>query len=646
MRTTCTRDCPDTCEILATVANGRIVGHAGAADNPVTRGYLCYKGRTFLKHQYHPDRIIHPLRRTSDGWERVSWEEALDLAAGHLARCRQRGGPLSVLYCTYSGLREIVKRSLSRRFFAAFGGATLVKGGLCTELIDAAHELDMGKPGAHDLRDVANARAVVIWGRNPAVTHVHQMPFIREARAAGAPVVVIDPLPTITARGADLHLKLRPGSDGFLALGVARAILDRDAAGKEPVDGKFLERCTRGYEDYRRLVMRTSVAEAAAACDLEVRQLEALADIYATRKPAATFLGLGVCYYRQSLANIRLVDALVALTGNLGVPGGGVGGDADRTAGLDRALTDWPPLETRSLRVAVLGQDLRQASEPTIAMAWIAGADPVASSPDSRNIAQALESLPFVMVVDQFMTATAQRAHLFLPCTTYLEETDLATSYGHDLVSQVVPAAPPLGECRSDTEIFRLLAERLGFGAALDGPLEAWMRQAIAPLAKEGVTLEALREGARCRASLTPVPFAGGQFATPSGRFEFITAHEPRVDPAEPPFLRLMSTKAVRMLNLQCLPEDLPEEPSVCVHPNAVAGQGLEDGAKVWVSSPAGRIRARLRLDRALREDLALIHPARWRGELVGVNQLRETTLTEEGWGGAMHETRVRLSRA
>lgn len=640
-RTTCNRDCPDACSIVAEVEGGRVVSQRGDPEHGVTRGFLCHRGKHALERLYGPDRLLHPLRRDGAGWRRVSWDEALDEVAAQLLRHRERHGAAAVLFVSYSGIRGLVAKQLGRVFWSHFGGVSTTEGGLSVEASHAAQRLDFGAPAAHAPDDLANARGVVVWGRNVAVTRPHALPFINEARRRGAPLHVIDPVRSSMAARADRHHQLRPGTDAWLALGVSRLVLERGG-----VERAFVEAHANGFEAWERLVASVDLDRVAAITDLDRARLEELAELYASTRPLATMIGLGPSYWRGAGAAVRLIDALAAVTGNLGVSGGGASTDTDGCDGMDLSLPPGTPRPRgRRLLLPRLGEEILAATDPPITMGWIAGANPAATAPDTGRVVEALRRLEFLVVVDQFMTASAAEADLVLPCATYLEMDDLLTGYGHHWIGLCREVVPPLGEARPDAAIYRALGRRLGFGDALEGDAWAWMRRILGPLAADGVTPEALMERSMRSPRSAAVPFAGGRFATPSGKVELFGGPAP-----EPPALGegelfLVATKTLRMVNAQIYAGDLPGEPVVKVHSETLAARGLGAGQAAWLASAAGRVRVRLEPDPSARRDVALLNPAAWRGDLQGVNQLRVAALTDLGKGAAMHETRVRIER-
>jgi anaerobic selenocysteine-containing dehydrogenase len=341
---------------------------------------------------------------------------------------------------------------------------------------------------------------------------------------------------------------------------------------------------------------------------------------------------------------VRCVDVLAVLTGNIGVSGGGAHTDTDEEVGFDHSVVEKAPrADTRRILLPQLGAGILSVTEPAIKMGWIAGANPAATAPDTGSVRRGLATLEFLVVVDQFMTASAENADLFLPCTTYLEMDDLVTAYGHHWIGLTRCVVPPLGEARSDSEILQGLARRLGFGAALEGdPLE-WARRLLRPLGAHGVTVDELARRPLQNPLSEAVPFSDRRFLTSSGKYEFITEFPGAVAPAVDDELHLVATKTLKMVNAQINSRDLVDEPVVKTHPDTAAQLGLETGEQVLVESRVGSVRACLETDETVRRDVLLFNPAAWRGDLQGVNQLREAILADMGNAAAMHETRVRL---
>ena len=640
-RTTCDRDCPDSCGVIAVVEDGKIVSHRGDPAHGVTRGALCWRGNHYLKRFYHPDRLLYPMRRTRHGWQRLSWDDALELVAERLTHYRSTFGPLSVLVVNYSGLHGQVPTALGRLFWPHFGGATFSSGGLSFEANAAAQQLDFGGDDTHEPEDLANSAAFAVWGKNIPVTHLHWMNFIDEARKKGAPVAVIDPLRSLMAQKADRFYQIRPGSDGMLALGIARLLLE-----SARVDAAFIGDHSRGFAAYCELVFSHSMQDVVAATDLTVEQIGDLAQLYAEKKPLATLIGLGPAYWANSGNTVRLIDALAAISGNIGISGGGAGTNMTGARGLDfTAGRDVPPAPNRHVLLPRLGEEILTATDPPLKMGWIAGANPASTAPDTNQVKEGLRSLEFLVVVEQFVTATSELADLVLPCTTYLEMDDLVAAYGHNWLGLTAQVVPPRGETKSDGEILQLLAQRLGFGEVLEGEMSEWAARVLAPLDESGLTLDMLRDRPRRNPRAVPVPYADRRYGTPSGKFEFVSQFTPAAI-ADGEALHLVATKTLRALNSWALPEDVPDRPVVRVSTAVLAKQGLADSCEAWVVSKVGRVRVRVAADESVRRDVLLFNPAIWKGDLSGVNQLREAAITDIGDCAAMHETMVTLRPA
>ncbi|MHB9004676.1 MAG: molybdopterin-dependent oxidoreductase, partial [Coriobacteriia bacterium] len=469
-RTTCAFDCPDACSILAEVSDGTVVSLRGDPEHGVTRGFLCSQGRDWMKRVLAPDRLQYPLQRSKSGWQRVSWNDALDDIAERLLAVRAEHGPLAVLALRYSGMRGSVQKALTRLFWSRFGGATTGVGGMCVEAVDAGLALDFGHGvrTAHAPEDLLNSRAIVLWGRNPVVTRPHLVPLLDQAKRAGCRIVVIDPIRTPTARRAHDHLAIRPGTDRLLAIGAARILLE---SGR--IDHPYVRERTRHFEAFREQCLAIPLDDVCRATDLGRDAIESLAGLYAAMRPVATLVGLGVGAYAYAGEAVRAIGALAGISGNLGVAGGGVSGDIEEVAGIEDVVSGSGAV-TRTVRLPRLGEDIEAQKDPPIRFGWIAGANPAATAPEPEAVRRGLGSLDCLVVVEQFMTATASLADYVLPCATCFENEDLIASYGHDWLGLSGDVVDRVGEAKTDAEIYQELADRLGYGSELAGDAESW----------------------------------------------------------------------------------------------------------------------------------------------------------------------------
>ncbi len=290
----------------------------GDPDHPVTRGHICPKGKQHLTRLYHPQRLTQPHKRVKGKLLPVTWDEILDEIAERLHAVKKEYGSPAVLHHTSDGYGGIIK-SIDQLFFNRFGGATVSRGNLCWGAGIAAQRYDFGNVKGHAPEDIINARTIILWGRNPLVTNIHMVPFLRQAQKAGAEIILIDPIKSASAKLSDVYVHINPATDGALALGMANVLIANDL-----VDKAFVKNRTQGFERFKSYVERFTPQRVAAITGLEEDKIAWLARIYADHKPAAILLGYGLQRYRNGGNNIRCIDALGALTGNIGISGGGV----------------------------------------------------------------------------------------------------------------------------------------------------------------------------------------------------------------------------------------------------------------------------------------------------------------------------------
>jgi anaerobic selenocysteine-containing dehydrogenase len=634
VKTTCNRDCPDACGIVATVEQGRIVSLAGDREHPVTRGFLCYRTSRFLERQYDPERLTTPLVRRGDALEPLSWDAALDLAAERLLRARQESGPASILNYRSGGSLGLMKY-LTDYFFERFGPVTMKSGDICSGAGDDAQMTDFGEEDSHDLFDLLASRTIVLWGKNPFVSNVHLLPVLREARARGARLVQIDPVFHRGCELADVYVQPRPGGDIALALGIIRLLFDQGAT-----DPRAAEYCDH-VERLRARAGSRPLAEWAALAGVTPEEVETVARLYAER-PSAILVGWGMQRRRRGSATVRILDALAAVAGNLGVRGGGVSFYFKRRGAFDVSFVRGLAAAPRSIPEPLLGRGILEAQDPPIRVAWISAANPVAMLPDSHTVVRALATREMTVVVDAFLTDTARAAHLVLPTTTMLEEDDLVGAYGHHWLGVVRPVVPPPPGVRSDYEIVRDLAQRVGLGELFPEDVRGWKERMLGPVAPHGVTLEALERGPRRNPLAPPVLFADRRFPTASGRVNLIHDVDPTpppVTPERPLLLMALSTERAQSSQWPARRQDGPAE--VTVHPDAA--NGFASGDVVRLESAVASMEVRLRLDGRQRRDVALMDKGGWLHRGRCANALVPAELTDAGEGAAYYDTPVRL---
>jgi anaerobic selenocysteine-containing dehydrogenase len=676
VRGACPHDCPDTCAWEVTVEDGRAVALRGVAEHPLTQGRLCAKVNHYLDRVYGDERLLHPLRRTGrkgEGrFERISWDEALDEIAGRLREIVAADGAEAVLPYSYMGTQGIVQgASLDRRFFSRLGATRLTRA-ICGSAPARGIAAAQGSTRGMLPEDLRHSRLILLWGTNTIVTNLHLWPFVAEARASGAEVVVIDPVRTRTARSADRHLRPLPGTDAALALGLMHVIV-RDGLH----DADYVARHTSGFDDLCSRLADYPPERVAELTGLAASEIEELARLYATVRPAAIRTLVGMGHHDRGGATLHAIACLPALVGAWRDRGGGLVATTAWAAWspLDTAAVERSDLEDparREVNMVQLGSALTTLEPPVRALV-VYNANPAAIAPDQNRVLEGLRRDDlYTVVIEQFLTDTAAHADIVLPATTQLEHLDLVPSWGSVYVSLNRPAIAPRGECLPNSEIFRRLAGRMGFEddlfAISDEELTRLALGGDDPLL-DGVTWERLLEDGYARVALADDwrPYAEGGFATPSGKVELssavldratgdpLPAHVASVEsPTGAPALaaryplRLVTGKwALHFLNSSYanLPRHLRAEGEMPVglSDEDAAARGIGDGDRVRVFNDRGAVVARARLDGSARTGVVAL-PSGWWASLAGgssANALTPDRLTDLGGGCAFHDALV-----
>ena len=628
----CNRDCPDACSIVATVEDGRVTTLQGDKDHPITQGFLCKRTSQYLDRHYSPERLTTPLVRRDGVLVPATWDEALDLVAAKLVAIRAESGPAAILHYRSAGGMGIVK-AVTSHFFELFGPVTDRRGDICSGAGEWAQIEDFGDFEASDPADLANAQQIVVWGRNLYVSWTHALPIVRAARARGAGVLLVDPVHHRTADLCDRHVQPRPGGDFALAMAVAHVVIDR---GWDHPDAHAW--CDH-LSEFRALVTSQSLADWCADADVrEDDAVEIARRLHAG--PTTILVGWGMGRRANGAGIVRALDALGAITGNIGIAGGGVSFEAKRRRPFDLSFVKGnAPRFVSEIR---LGHEILEATDPPIRAVWITAGNPVAMLPDSATTARALETRELVVVVDSFLTDTAERAHVVLPTTTLLEDDDVIGAYGHHHIGVSRPVVPRPPGVRSDLEIVQALAGRVGLGDAIAGDARAWKRRVLAPLEARGITLEQLEERGPTRHPFAgPIAFADRRFATASTRANLMTAAPPTSatpSAAWPLFLMSLSTDRAQASQWT---KALDGPLEVTVHP--ASANGVAHRGRARLESAIGAIEVRVLHDARQRRDVAIVAKGGRFGRGQCANTLIRARLTDHGEGAALGDELVRI---
>jgi anaerobic selenocysteine-containing dehydrogenase len=695
----CPHDCPDTCAMLTTVRDGRVVSVRGNPDHPFTRGGLCVKVKNYEDRVYASDRVLHPLRRRGrkggGEFEPISWNDALAEIGDRFRATIARYGAQAILPCSYMGHEGLLNGLGCGDAFFNHLGATIAERTFCSSGVNAAYHMVLGMSPGLDPESFVHARFILLWGCNVISTMLHHWPFIAEARRKGAKVVVIDPLRTRTAAAADWHVPIRPGTDAALALGMMHVMIDEDL-----VDGDYIERHTLGFRELAERAASFSPARVAAITGVPAETVIDLAREYATTQPAAIRIGVAVERSAGGGDAARAIVSLPALVGAWRHVGGGIMQNPARAFPIARDKINRPDLirpGTRVVNVLQLGRALtgRLKLDPPIEVLFVYNCNPVIAAPEEAFVVEGLarEDL-FTVVSEQFLTDTALYADIVLPAATQLEQVDLMYSWGHFYLTWNEQAITPLGEAVSNTELFRRLAKEMEFDdpwfqrsdeEIIQGALD-WNSPAV-----EGIIIANLREKGFARLNVdTPqrrTPHANGEFLTPSGRCEFrsslaasgsfvlpnfrqgygrdqagtpvadipdyIPPREGQAKAEETYPLCLITPKSHAFLNsgyanlpVQC---HVAGEQCAVLHPDDAVSRGVRDGAIVTVFNDRGRISCKAKLSTDIIRGVVAVPGGYWRKGSRGgtaVNVLASAEFSNIGRAPTFNDIAVEVAPA
>ena len=664
----CAKDCPDTCGLLAKVEQNRIVKVKGDPDHPYTQGFICKKAAHFPAHIHNPNRIRTPLKRTGPKGEArftpVTWDEALDEIAHQMGQIRDAYGAEAILPYYYAGHMGLVQRNCGHAFFNRLGASSMMPT-ICGPAATAGFQASLGKGPSTEIQEAAFSDCIIIWGSNTLATNIHAWPHFIKARKNGARITVIDPYRSPTAKAADRHLMIRPGTDAALALAMMQVIIEQDL-----IDHEFMSEWTTGFKRFRERAAQYSPQRAAEICGIEAQAIVELALEFGRARAPYIRTGWGPARQLRGGMAMRTIALLPALVGAFSKKGGGItrslGGAPNNMAPLVR--TDLRPKPVRQINMVELGNALNCLDDPPVKLLYNYLSNPAVVAPQSRLVLQGLarEDL-FVVVQEMFMTDTARFADIILPGASFFEVTDLYRSYGHNYIKRIDPVIPPVGQSRSTLSIFQSLAKRMGFEEAVFSLTEEACMEIIlqddSPF-MEGVDIKAVMAGATVRLNIPASPYARG-FNTPSGRVEFFSQAmadqgldplpdgEPLRDPdgGEDYPLEFITPPHPLLLNsafneIEAVREKIGS-PRVLIHPETAAERQISQGDRIRVFNSRGSGVFQAQVTRDTQRDLLVAEGLRWPVHFPGggANQMTSQRLTDMGETCAFHCNRVAVEK-
>ena len=656
--TACPLDCPDACSLSVTVRRGRVVKIDGSRKNPVTDGFICAKVRKFDELVYGPDRLLYPAvrkgRKGEGQFKRVTWDDALELVASKMREAKAQSGGASILPYSYGGSNGLLTQdNIDAQIWRRFGTSRLART-VCAAPTGAANAALYGKMASVTYQDYPEASVIILWGVNPSATGIHLIPYVRDAQARGAKLIVIDPRTTALAKSADIHLAVKPGTDVAVALALHRFLFANGFA-----DDAFLREHTRGADQLRERAEPWTIERAADVAGIDPAALEQVARLYAERSPALIRCGWGLERNRNGGNAAMAVLSLPAVGGKFGVRGGGYSMSNSASWNIERTWINANEPDTRLVNMNHLGRALTEYRDPPVNVLFVYNCNPVVTVPDQRRIVRGMEREDlFTVVFEQVMTDTALYADVVLPNTTFLEGYDFAKAYGPIHMGLARPIVDVVGESRSNADVFGDLASRLDLlqpGEAtgeldllvkmldgLPGTMGADLSADVPPTAPCGPApvqfVDVFPNTPDRKVDLFPAEY---EAAAPMGLYAF------QPDPATDKYpLALISPASERTITstLGQLPRP---DVKLLMHPADAAARGLADGDLVRIFNDLGEVHCPLHVAPAIRPGTISLPKGLWRRSTrngATATALVPDALTDIAGGACFNDARVQVA--
>ena len=541
----CTLDCADCCKFNVYVKNDDIIKIEGDKEHPYTKGFICKKGLAHLKRLNHSKRIYKPLIKINDKWKEIEFDEAINIMVKKLSYYKSKFGSKSILYYEQYGNGTVLK-SIGEKFFNFYGGVSLSKGGPCWSAGIAAQKLDFGDSRSHSLEDMLNSKNIFVWGKNPANTTIHTMQMIKMAKEKGSKIIVIDPIETATAKLADKYIKIKANGDKALALAMAQIIIKNKL-----YDEKYIKLYVNGFEEYKSYILSLNIKDLSKECGVEISTIEELVKLYC-QKYSTILLGFGMQKYKNGGMTIRLIDALGAITGQIGFSGGGVNYankvypkilntdpyDSEKFSSNRYYYTNEISefIEKCNLGNTYYKNDIFINHEDDkgdyelnipIKMAIITKSNLLNQLANINNLKRALSKVEFKVCFDMFITDTVKECDLFIPATSQLESEDLLfSSMMNPYLVYNEKILEPQEKLMDEYYFFMEVAKRLKMSNYPIVTKKEYLEKVIYPLKNinSDISLEYLKNNYFTLHK--DVAWSDKNFVNESGKFEIINCEE------------------------------------------------------------------------------------------------------------------------
>lgn len=665
VNTVCSRNCYSACGMRAHVRDGRVVKISGNPNNPATYGLVCSKGLSFPHTLYGENRLLYPMKRAGLRGEgrflRIGWPEAIDMAYDALSRASERYGPESVLYYAASGNHGGAMQAYAYGFWNQLEGYSATRGSLCAAAANEGVRYTYGIVKDSAIKDIENARLILLWGKNPAHTNIHTMRYIRAALERGGKLVTIDTRFGESGAGSTLHLYPRCGSDGLVAIAIAKMIVSEGL-----LDREFLAEHALGITEYRQMLERYTIEEICEKTEIPLAEFERLFALIRETPRFSIILGKGFQRNSNGGQTTRGICLLPALTGGVGKSGSGLFySDAQRPKFVWPYLPPQPERVRRDISIGRIASEIAEKENPPIRAMWIERANPMTSNPNLVQLKSAMEGLDFIACTDLFLTDTARMADLVLPAASFLEEDDLVHSYGHSYIQRKQKAVEPPGECKTDRQIYRMLGERFGMDNRYLPEDDLEILRRVIKKSKFNTSLEQLDQEPYLFSYYDEIAFSDGVFPTSSGKIEFYSeaiARDWGVDPlpvfTEPLESKYSAPELYQKYPLQLMSPHARDKTnsqpysvkngvaSIQIHPQDAAERGIKDGDTVRLFNDRGEIFLVAQVAEKARRGVVCVFFGEWGGEHLALNVLNEDRETDIGYGTCYYNCLVQAEKA
>ncbi|KGM45561.1 molybdopterin oxidoreductase [Neobacillus niacini] len=636
-RHVCPRNCYSACSILGFTKNGHLEKVTGDPAHGYTKGLLCAKGYNYMNQVYHQERLKYPMKQVPRGsgrWQRISWSEAIETITNKIIELYERyGSHLSLALNKYSGNMGVLHHAMEG-FFNGLGKTSRATGNPCWAPGMDALYFDYGACQTSDMEDIHDAQTIILWGVNPVWTSIHSMNYIYEAQKRGAKVITIDPINTESAKKSDAFIQVKPGSDGSLAVAIAKYIVDH-----ELYDLEFIEKHTVGWNELKEHIQQFSMDDALRECGQSIGAIQYLAERLCRDKPVTIWIGFGMQRNMNGGQNVRAINSLAAMTGNIGIKGSGVQFGKRTTEKFTFQILNYlqkdgiEKNEIRTIDMNDFALDVQKQQDPPVKFLWITCRNLLTQSSNIKQLKEVLSAMELIVTVEHFLTETVQFSDIVLPATMLFEEWEIVSSYWHYWISINQPAIEPYYESKSDLEIARLLSKKLneykeGFSAFPSHLTdEEFIDQEFTDTLYEQLHIKNWREllNGPKRVDYPKTAWEDFKFQTPSGKIELYSFQAKRnqlspfgLEPVELqmdphyPYTLLLNHEPFRInsqfLNLNSFKE-INQEPSVYLHPKLAKEKNIQHDTMVKLLSKSGEIIIRAKYSYDVQKQTLLLYP-------------------------------------